>query len=122
MSDVHGRRMRLVRNILWAWNNDRRPPLYALMASTVGVVLTWTVAPLLGPALVILCVVYTVGWWNGHDRGYRRSTLLHLDASIRQMEEIVAAHEEEFAPHHPQRVAAAEHLAHLRALRREGGP
>lgn len=112
--------MRLIVNLRWGWRHGRKPPLVAMGFAAVGVVLTWTVAPLVGPALTILCVVYSVAWGSGHNVGHRQATLLYLDQSIEQMEEVVAAAEEQFAHNDPRRVGAAEHLAHLKRMRREG--
>lgn len=115
-----GRLRRLIFNLRWGWHNGRKPPLVALMFAAVGVVLTWTVAPLVGPALTIVCVVYSFAWGSGHNIGHRQATLRFLDQSIEQMEQVVADAEEQFAHNDPRRLCAAEHLAYLKRLKREG--
>lgn len=116
MSDVRGMK-RLVYNLRWGWANGRRAPLIALALAGLGVVLTWTVAPLFGPALTLLCVVFSIGWGEGHNRGHKQGHLCAVEAQIAFMEQVCAAAEEQLAPHHPQREAAHAQLVELRRHR-----
>jgi membrane protein required for beta-lactamase induction len=102
----------------WGWNNGRREQAIAMICAFIFLVLTWFVSMwFFFPNL--LCVVYSLSWGRGHQRGYARATMLAVDRRIEELEAVQEAMLEELAPDHPMRLAAHAELKHLRAFRRE---
>jgi hypothetical protein len=103
----------------WAWDHQRPSAVALLIAAAGDVLLITGLAPWPGIAIMALAVTFAVAWGRGYHRGYVNAQIGHLKASIEQMEEICAIHQEVLAADHPARVDAANHLAALRQLLRE---
>lgn len=107
----------LVETLVWGWKNGRREQLIALVIAIAAYAATIFVSSWLLYAVWLSAVVYTVSWGRGHKRGFDASQAIQLDGAIEQMEQVCAQYEEHLAPHHPEREAAARHLAYLRQVR-----
>jgi membrane protein required for beta-lactamase induction len=100
----------------WGWHNGRREQAIAMICAFIFLLLTWFVSVWFAFPN-ILCVVYSVAWGRGHQRGYGQAMLVAIDRRIAELEAVQETMLEELAQDHPMRRAAHQELVELRRFR-----